>query len=537
MVYPMEKRTLGFILEDKTRKNSDKTFFYFEDKKFTYNETNQYANRVANGYFSMGLNKGDKVIVMLPNCAEFVFNWFGCAKLGIVECPINPALLGDLLRHVILTSNAKVLLVHEDFIERIKSIQDDLTCVEKVIIYAPLGKRPDAKIKFPMITFNELVDSGSEFSSPEEIHYYDPLQIIYTSGTTGLSKGAVLPHHAMYLYAMDAIESIGFTSNDIHFSCLPLYHINIRWFTIVPALLNGTTFAMVERFSASKLWDQIREYGATNLCLLGAMVTYILKQPLSEKDKDNPARVFHGGPMTVEQAKEFQERFKVNVFLGYFGMTEANWITSLNHKEAETLKADGKWEQALGMGKENKERYEVKLVDDFDNEVPIGQTGEIICRPARPFSMMMEYINMPDRTVEAFRNLWFHTGDIARKEGDGFFYFVDRKKDYIRRKGENVSSYEVEASINANPKVAESAAVGIKAPEGEEEILIVLRLKEREALTPQELYEWCKGRMAKFMIPRYMRIVDEIPKTPTGRAQKYKLRESIDRESMVKVYD
>jgi crotonobetaine/carnitine-CoA ligase len=531
----MEKRTLRYILEEKAKKNTYKIFFHFGDEKFTYNETNQYANRVANGYLSLGVRKGDKVIVMLPNCAEFVFNWFGCAKLGVVESPINSALLGDLLRHVIHISNAKVLLIHEDFIDRIQSIQGDLTCVEKVIIYAPSGKRPDAKIKFPMITFNELVDSSSEFSAPEEVHYYDPLQIIYTSGTTGPSKGAVLPHHAMYLYAMDAIESIGFTNNDIHFSALPMHHINIRFITIVPALLNDTTFAMVERFSATKFWDQIRKYNATNFCLLGAMTTFILKQPPSEKDKDNPARIFWGGPMTVEQAKEFQERFNIDVSLGYFGMTEANWITSLNPEEKRALKSQGKWEQAIGMGKVNKDRYEAKLVDDFDNEVPVGQTGELVCRSTRPFSMMTEYVSMPEKTLEAFRNLWFHTGDIARKDEEGFFYFVDRKKDYIRRRGENVSSYEVEASINANSKVAESAAVGIKTPEGEEEILIVLLLKEGEILTPQELYEWCKGRMAKFMIPKYMKIVDEIPKTPTGRAQKYKLRE-VDIKNLTEVY-
>ena len=537
MEYPIEKRTLGYILEDQTQRHPQKIFFHFEDKKFTYNETNQYANRVANGYLSLGVRKGDKVNVMLPNCAEFVFNWFGCAKLGAVECPINPAFLGDLLRHVINISNSKVLLIHEDFIDRVKSIQDDLSCVEKLVIYAPSGKRPDAKIKFPTITFDELADRSSEFSAPEEVYYYDPLQIIYTSGTTGPSKGAVLPHHAMYLYAMDAIESIGFTSTDIHFSALPMHHVNIRFMAIVPALLNSTTFAAVERFSATKFWDQIRKYNATNFCLLGAMPTFILKQPCSEKDKDNPARIYWGGPITVEQAKEFQERFNVDVSLGYFGMTEANWITSLNHQEIKTLRAQGKLEQVIGMGRVNKERYDAKLVDDLDNEVPVGQTGELVCRPTRPFSMMTEYVSMPEKTLEAFRNLWFHTGDIARMDEEGFFYFVDRKKDYIRRRGENISSYEVEASINANSKVAESAAVGIKTPEGEEEILIVLVLREGETLTPQELYEWCKGRMAKFMIPKYMKIVDEIPKTPTGRAQKYKLRESIDSESMVKVYD
>ncbi|MDY7038115.1 MAG: AMP-binding protein [Thermodesulfobacteriota bacterium] len=536
MDYPIEKRTLGHILEDKTKKNGDKTFFHFEDKTFSYNETNKYANQLANGYMSLGLKKGDKVTVMMPNNAEFVFNWFGLSKLGGVDAPINTAYKGDLLRHVIRISDTRVILIHEDFVERLIPIQDDLTSVEKVVIYSPSGKKPAAKIKFPIITFDELLDHSPEFSTPEEVYHYDPLQIIYTSGTTGPSKGVVLPHNAMYLYGRDTIETFGLTSEDRHFSCMPMYHINIRFIAILPALLCDTYFAMVERFSVKKFWDQIREYNTTTFCLLGAMIAFVFKQPPRDDDKDNPVRLAMMGPLPGAMARQFEERFDLRVNLGYFGMTEANWITSLPWQEAQALKAEGKWDQAIGMGKEDKSRFDVRLVDDHDNEVPIGQSGELTCRPARPYSMMMEYINMPDKTTEAFRNLWFHTGDIARKDEDGFLYFVDRKKDYIRRRGENISSYEVESSVNGLAKIAESVAIGIKVEEGEEEIVIVIRLKEGESLAPQELYEWCDEKMAKFMIPKYMKIVDEIPKTPTERAQKYKIRESIRKEDLIEVY-
>ena len=536
MTYPLKERTLGHILEDKTAKNPDKIFFHFEDEQFTYSQTDKFANKIANGYMSLGIKKGETVTTMLPNCSEGVFNWFALAKLGAVDSAINTAYKGDLLKHVIGISNTKVLFVYEGYLDRIIQVQDDLTSVEKIVVFNPSGERPSRDIKFPVTTYDELIDESDDFSSPEEIEYSDPLQIIYTSGTTGPSKGVVLSHNAMYYYAMDAVESIGFDGSHVYFSCLPLYHINIRFFTICPALFTESRFAMVERFSATKFWDWIRKYDATAFCLLGAMTTFMLKQPPSDNDRDNPARIFWGGPMTVEQGKEFQERFDVDVSLGYFGMTECNWLTSLHHSEVKALKAEDKWEQALGMGKENKARFEVKLVDDYDNEVPVGQTGEIVSRPSRPFSMMTEYINMPEKTAEAFRNLWFHTGDIARKDEEGFFYFVDRKKDYIRRRGENVSSYEVEASVNANDKIAESAAIGIQSPEGEEEILIVIVLKEGETLTKEELLAWCEERMAKFMIPKYMKIVDEIPKTGTGRAQKFKLRDSLDRDSLIKVF-
>jgi crotonobetaine/carnitine-CoA ligase len=530
-----ETRDLGSILEEKAGKVSDKTFFYFEDKKYTYQETNRYAGQIANGYLSLGVKKGDMVTVMLPNCPEFVLNWFGLAKIGAVDSPINIAYKGDLLRHVIVNSDTKVLVIHEDFAERILPIQDELDGLEYVVILGSSNTIKE-KIQFPVITFEELMNHSPDFSAPEEIHYYDPLQIIYTSGTTGPSKGVVLSHNAMYLYAQDTIDNLGLRQDDIFFSCLPLFHINIRFFTIVPALLLGTSFAMVERFSATRFWDDIRKYNATTFCLLGAMTTFVLKQPRSENDRNNPARLFWGGPMSVEQGKEFEERFNLKTLLGYFGMSEANWITSMNVDEMGALKAEGKWEQVLGMGKEKKDRYEVKVVDDYDIEVPTGQTGELICRPARPFSMMSEYINMPDKTVEAFKNLWFHTGDIVKKDEEGYFYFVDRKKDYIRRRGENVSSFEVEFTVNSLDKVAESAAVGIQSPHGEEEILIVICLKEGETLTPEELYAHCEERMAKFMIPNYMKIVEDIPKTATGRAQKYKIRANVDIESLAKVY-
>lgn len=536
MDYPIEKRALGSILEDRAQRNPDKIFFHFEDAMFTYAETNKFSNQVANGYMSLGVKKGDRVTTMLPNCPEGVFNWFGLAKLGAVDSSINTAFKGDLLKHVILISDTKVLLVHEDFLDRIIKIQDELTCVKKVVVFTQTGKKPKWEMKIPSITFEEFVNQDPDFSSPDDVYYYDPLQIIFTSGTTGPSKGVVLSHNAMYLYSTDAMESLGLGENDVYFSCLPIFHINIRFFTIVPALLNEATFAMVERFSATKFWDQIRRYKATCFGLLGAMSTFVYKQPPRNDDKDNPARFAWMGPVAVDLGKGFEERFDVKVSLGYFGMTEANWITSLNHKEVEVLKARGKWEQAFGMGKENRDRYEVKLVDDLDQEVPIGQTGELVCRPTRAYSMMSEYVKMPDKTVEAFRNLWFHTGDIARKDEEGFFYFVDRKKDYIRRRGENVSSYEVESTVNANPKVAESAAVGINTAEGEEEIVITICLKEGDSLSPQELYDWCDEKMAKFMIPKYMQLSDEIPKTATGRTQKFKLRKSLDRGNLIEVY-
>jgi crotonobetaine/carnitine-CoA ligase len=282
---------------------------------------------------------------------------------------------------------------------------------------------------------------------------------------------------------------------------------------------------MGERYSATTFWDEIRKYKATAFHFLGAMPNFIYAQPPSPDDKNHNVKVAFGGPISVELCKEFEKRFNLKVCLGYYGLTEASGVTFMSAEEANSLKSEGRWEEALSAGRENKDIYEVKLVDDDDNEVPIGEVGEIICRPARPFAMISEYVNNPKATVKAFRNLWFHTGDLAKKDEHGYFYFVDRKKDYIRRRGENVSSFEVEWVINSHPAVLESAAIGIKSEFGEDEIKILVVLKDGEILKPEDIIKWCEPRMAYFMIPRYIEFRKELPKTPVGRIEKYKLRE------------
>ncbi len=523
--YPYEKKVWGSILEDKAKIKRKSPFLYFKDEVFSYEEMNERANKMANGYRSMGVKKGDRVASMMPNCPEFIFHWFGLAKLGAVDTPLNTSYKGDLLRHGITNAGARILLVHEDFLDRIKFIEDELPTLEKLVVFSPLSKKIETKFKFEVIPFERVGENSADFSSSEEIKPSDHFIIVYTSGTTGPSKGVVLSHNALYCYTTDAIKMLGYDENDIMFSCLPLYHANIRIFTILVALINETAFAMSERYSARKFWDEIRKYNATAFCFLGGMSTFILNQPPRDDDADNPVRHIWGGPVSVDAARALEERFKAKVYCGFFGMTEASGITFIDWGEMEKLKTAGKWKEVLSMGRENKDLYEVKLVDSNDREVPPGENGEIICRPARPFSMITEYINMPEKTLEVFKNLWFHTGDMAKKDENGYFYFVDRKKDYMRRRGENVSSFEVEKVINSHPKIYDSAAIGIKSEVGEDEIMIVVKLQGGKSLVYEDLMGWCEQRMAYFMIPRYVRVIeDDFPRTPTGRIEKYKLR-------------
>lgn len=522
--YQYNQRTWGHILGDKAKKNKDKVYVYFKDQKVTYAQLNEYANRVANGYLSMGVKKGDRVSIFMPNCLEFLYHWFGLAKIGAVDNPINTAYRGDVLRHVIVNSNSKVLLVHEQFLDRVQFIQDELAGLEKVIIYSQEGE-VKADLKFPVYPFKALFESSTVFSPPEEIKPSDPLQIIYTGGTTGPSKGVVLSHNCVYLYAADVIKFVKLNQDTLTYNCLPIFHQNHRYTSTYTLLLDGS-YAMGERYSARAFWNEIRKYNANHFHFLGGMPYMIYNQTPKADDADNPAKTSWGGPIPVEIAEAFEKRFGVKLYCGFYGLTEASGVTWISADVAEKLKAEGKWAQAVGMGREQEEIYEVKLVDDDDNEVPIGESGEIICRPVRPHSMMTQYVNNAEATQEACRNLWFHTGDLARKDEDGYYHFVDRKKDYIRRRGENISSFEVEKVVNSHPAVKESAAVGIKSGVGEDEIKIIIQIKEGQVLSPEELMAWCEPRMPYFMVPMYIEFIKDFPRGPVGRILKYKLREA-----------
>jgi crotonobetaine/carnitine-CoA ligase len=519
-----KKRVFGSILDDKAHKHPDRVYVKFKDQSITYANLSKTTNIFANAYASLGVKKGDCVSIMMPNCIEYLYHTFGCAKLGAIDSPINIAYKGAFLQHVISNSKSEVLLVHEDFLERLKLIEAELPTLKKIVVYSPHDREPEVNFKkFEVLPFSVLFEAPAVSPNNSPISHIDPFDVIYTSGTTGRSKGVVRSHNCVYLYGADIASFLEIKENDVTYNCLPMFHMNHR-LTTVYALLLGGSYAIGERFSASKFWDDIREHGCTGFHVLAGMAQFILAQPPTDNDNANPAHWGFGTMNTPEVGKTLEGRFNVRMYRGYFGMTEASEITLLSKKEADDLKKTGRWEQVISMGKENKELYEVKLVDEEDEEMPLGEVGEIVCRPSRSYGMMTEYLNNPEATAQAFRNLWFHTGDLAKKDEDGFFYFVDRKKDYIRRRGENISSFEVEEIFNSNPNVLESAVIGVKSEVAEEEVMAIVKLKEGRTLSPEELTGWCEDKLPYFAVPRFVEFLEELPKTPTGRVRKHELR-------------
>ncbi|MBI5439930.1 MAG: AMP-binding protein [Deltaproteobacteria bacterium] len=504
---------VGELVEERARRLGDKVFLRFKDQAFTYAQIDRLSNRCANAYQRLGIGKGDKVSIMLPNCPEFLHLWFGAAKIGAVEVPVNTSYKGEFLRHIVDQSDSRILVIHRDYLDRLPLIQDDLKKLERVVVLggAP-GGEPQA-LKIPVASFEEFFEAPE---TPVEVKVdpWDAHSIIYTSGTTGLSKGALNPHKMWVIVAQRMLECREGTKDDVFYTFLPLYHMNAQVLTTLTAMIAEAQMVLADRFSASGFWEEIRRYGATQFNYLGAVIPILAKQPERPDDAANPVRVAFGAGCPQNVMEQVEKRFDLTCMEG-FGMTEIGIPIHVRMND-----------RRPGSCGKNLDIYEIKLVDDHDVEVPVGEPGEIIFRPQEPFTMMLEYYNMPDKTLEAFRNLWFHSGDLAKKDADGYYYFVDRKKDSLRRRGENISSFEVERAINTHPVVLESAAVAVKSELAEDEVKICVVLRPDCAVDPADLIHYAAERMPYFAVPRYVEFMESLPKTPTERTQKYLLKQA-----------
>lgn len=511
--YSQEDRVLTRIIEDKARQYPDHVVFQFRDDPMTLGELNEQINKAANGFLELGVKQGDKVAIMLPNCPEFLFTWFGLNKIGAVEVPINVALKGSGLIYQIDQSDCVVLVADTEYLDRLEEITDDLKKVNHVVFTdKKTGNTAMPKWKgFESLTYKELTDR--EGTTPNiSVHFSDMASILYTSGTTGVSKGVMMSHNYWYDVWSESVKYSRYTEDDILYTGLPFFHGNAQGITIGPAILADSKAVIVERFSASQLWEDCRRWNCTEANYIGGIIPILLKQDPQENDGDNPVRLMVGAAAPSDEWHTFQERFNTKL-LEVYGMTECYCCLASPYDEPRA----GSCGKAITG-------WNVKIVDDNDNEVEPDTVGEFIAQPGRMFVGSTGYYNKPADTLDLFKNFWMHTGDMGRMDKDGYFYFEDRKKQAIRRRGENISSFEVESVISSNPAILESCVVGVPSDVGEEDVKAVIVLKEGQQLTEEEVIHWCESRMAYFAIPRYIAIRDSLPKTPSERVEKFKIK-------------
>ncbi|MEI7520355.1 MAG: AMP-binding protein [Thermoleophilia bacterium] len=519
------KWILAKVLRDRAEAHPDKDYLKFADNPWvSYGEVNARSNRVANALLARGVEKGESVSVMLPNCEEFLPVWYGILKAGAVMSSINTAYKGDFLSWTINLVEAKKLIISDVFLDRLDFVIKELPLLEHVIVmHTGAQEGPDPSLKWEPLT--ALMDASDSEPDGVEYSWVDDARIMFTSGTTGRSKGVIKQNAADYFSARGLLEVVSKTSgrsiedlaDDTFFSCLPLFHSNAQVLSGYPALVAGGRIAYTERFSSSRFWQQVIDAEATVFNSIGAVSYFIWNIPESDLDKKHKVHTVFAAPAPKDIYYEFQERFGVKFIEGY-GLTETGMATYMDPTRDPVP-------GTIGVANPG---YEVTVVEPgTDRPVPAETPGEIVVDMKIPNIVMRAYYGMPEKTAEDFRNLKLHTGDLGRMDADGYIYFMDRVKDYIRRRGENVSSMEVERQVSEHPNIKEAAAIGVKAGEGassEDEIMIVC-IAEGAAPNPVELTEFMAERMPYFMVPRYIRFVDSLPKTPTERVQKVKLRD------------
>ncbi len=506
-----DPRPVGRMLADQAARFGDKPFLLFEDQVISYRAMNERVGCCAAGLWASGLRKGDKVAVLVNNRPEFLVAVYGILSIGAIEVPVNTAYKGDLLAYILDHSDSKAIIVEAEFVPRLVEIADAVPKIEHVWVLDGAGACESVAARWPLNPFDDLV-LAKQAAPDVDVKAHDLSGIVYTSGTTGPSKGVMCTHHYFYNFASAWGAAIRLKPDDVYYTCLPYFHFAAQVGTTYTSLIRGATVAMGRRFSATDFWDHLRRHGATGATLLGSLCHILLKAPPSPKDRDHRVRFFWTAPAPAAIHAEFQERFGVKLLEGY-GMTETNIPLQTPYDAPRPGSCGKPWGS-----------FDVEIVDDDDWPVPPGVVGEIVTRPKLPWSMMAGYYRMPDKTAEAFRNLWFHTGDRGHKDADGYFYFADRKKDSIRRRGENISSYEIEKVVDSHPAVLESAAVAVPSDLSEDEVKIVVVLQPGAKLPAEEIIRFCASRMAYFMVPRYVEFAPELPKTPNGKVEKHKLR-------------
>lgn len=512
---------VGKVLAHQARERGDKPFIQFEDgDPYTYAQMHEITNRVGHAFTKEGVAFGENVAVMLHNSMEHLWSWFGLNRIGAVHVGINTAYKGRFLTHVLANAGSRFGAMEREFLPWLADVEETVPNMQTVFVPGP-PLQPEDIPAFKRITvrhFDELLQ-GTPDEIDVEVTYRDTGVIMYTSGTTGPSKGVLMPHGHLYLFGLGMKEHTGLTPDDRYYICMPLFHAQGSLMQTYGTMQAGASAVLVKQFSASNWIDDIRRYEATITNSLGVMNDFILRQPPKPADRDNKLRMMSALPVTEETLKQLRERFGIPKFNELFGMTEVNLPVWRPLDAPDEAGCSGKvWD----------EYFEVIIADpESDEELPLGSVGEILVRPKEPFCFMQGYNGMPDRTVETWRNFWFHTGDAGRMDERGFLWYIDRIKDTIRRRGENISSYEVESVLLEHPAVAEVAAVAVKAEAGgEDEVLACLILKQDlDKPRPEDILDFCVSRMPYFAVPRYVEYLDEIPKTPTQKIQKNKLRE------------
>jgi len=490
-------------------------FIDYSGETFTLGFLDAQSTGLAHGLRAAGAKPGECVVSLLDNCVEQLLLLFACAKIGAVHVPLNTAYKGEYLRHQVADSGATVLVGEKEYVERLIAIEDGLPQAKVLLVKGAMPETRPGKLDMRALAdaYVPTQEPTGHVSQPGDL-----AMLVYTAGTTGPSKGCMISQNYICNQARQLATCLHYNEDDVVWTPLPGFHLNQYSATVLSSMMVGARCAVYPRFSVSRFWDELERTGATVTHILSSMVRFIAEAP------DSPAsirykgklRVAGGAPFPPDLQQIWRERFApghVSAPVGY-GLTECAIVTSTDMTDQRP---------ATSSGRRN-EDFEIMIVDDNDVEVPNGQSGEMLVRPKKPHVMFEGYWGRPAETMKVLRNFWFHTGDIGKFDEDGWFYFLDRKKDYLRRRGENISSMEVEAVFSLHPDIGEVAVHAVLA-DMEDDVKATVVLVEGAALDEETLCRWSVDNLPYFAVPRFIEFRQALPKNPVGRVLKYELRD------------
>jgi crotonobetaine/carnitine-CoA ligase len=499
-------RTLPAILTRRAEQFAQKPLVTAGGTTWTYADTYEAAARCAGSLRSFGIHPGDRVAIICSNRIEFLEIVLGCAWLGAIAVPINVASRGPQLQHILSNCAARLLVMEAAYAENLSLLHPPELAIEAIWLIDP---RTEVRIGKVVST---SMPRGGERLAAAAIGPGDLALILYTSGTTGPSKGVCCPQAQYFWWAVNTASLLQLRADDVLCTSLPLFHTNALN-TFYQALLTGSSVCFEKRFSASRFFASLAHYRATITYLLGAMVPILLSRPRSLEETAHTVRIALAPGVPAQFHEAFTQRTGIRLLDGW-GSTETNFVLGATIEH-----------QRPGLMGPVLEGFQARVVDDQGNDVADDAPGELVVRADDQFAFATGYFRAPEKTAEAWRNLWFHTGDRVVRQSDGYFRFIDRLKDTIRRRGENISSFEVEQVLLSHSGVANAAAFPVRSPLAEDEVMAAVILHPGQQLTEGELIAFCEPRLPYFAIPRYLEFVRELPTTESGKVQKYKLRE------------
>jgi crotonobetaine/carnitine-CoA ligase len=504
----VEDMSWAELIEEKARKYGNRTFLIYEDKEFTFRQMDENANRVANYLLSLGAGRSKGVAIIMGNCPQYLDVYIGSQKIGMYSIPVNTSLRGDSLLYILDHSDAEFVVIDEEFLDAYKKIADKIEKRKTVIVNrsALAGSQSLPNGMLP------LSHAYAQSAQKPNIKYdkNDICFILYTSGTTGLPKGVMYRYSKTTLKLLSIPAYALYRKSDILYTSLPLFHGNALWLCVTQAMHRGCKVVLARKFSASRFWDEMRKYKVTAFNTIGAMIPILMKQPPKENDKINDVRFTLSAACPVDYWEKFEKRFGIKIYEAY-GSVDGGGKSIMNLGNAPV--------GSIGKPAPN---TLYRLVDNEGNDVPDGTPGQLIFE-SKGKKKSVEYFKNEKAGNDKLKGGWIHTGDLVRRDKNGYLYFVGRNAEFMRIKGENVSAYEVEHTIQKHPSVLEAAVYAVPSDLAEDEIMACVSLVDGHTLKEADLVESLKEDLAKFAVPRFVKIVKEFPKTETQRIIKKEL--------------